>query len=250
MIKEVSEIVSGFKRMGLNDVRQDFLQNRSDRKFFFEAEKLEQILPALIPEYDILEVNHRTFHAYRTCYFDTAGRDLYQWHHNGKGNRFKLRYRQYENGELFFEIKQKKNKNKTEKHRKFMTSFDDLRSKDLADFLRTITGAEMSIYSESLMVGQKRVSLIKKDFSEKLTIDTDLKFEGLHKRFGFHSLAIAEVKHMVKTNSLFLQKMKECRIAETSFSKYCMGMMFAEEHLKSNAFKPLKLKLNAHKYDF
>jgi hypothetical protein len=250
MTEVLPDNLEKFSTIGLYEMGSVFLQNRVDKKFVFPVAKLNELLKGLDLNYRILEINKKRTHSYQTSYFDTPARDLYKWHHNGRGNRYKLRLRHYETGEIFFEIKCKTNKDRTTKHRFRIYQEDDLYKPEFSEFLKCYTGKTINDFHPLLKVGYQRITLIKKDMSEKITIDTGLNFAGNTLHFGIPTLVVAEVKQQKKSPSFFLDKLKTHKLAETAFSKYIAGMIFTEPHLKSNAFKTLKRKLNTNKHDY
>ena len=56
---------------------------------------------------------------------------------------------------------------------------------------------------------------------------------------------IAEIKqNKYKANSAFIQIIRDMKIPEMRFSKYCMGMLHVNKDLKYNQFKPKLMQIN------
>src|SRR4051812_18873006 len=94
------------------------LMNRTDTKFLFTTDQFETVLNEVAPYYKVLEVNGKRLNHYKTLYYDTSDLALYNKHHNGKLNRYKIRHRTYvESDTGFLEVKFKNNKGRTIKNR-------------------------------------------------------------------------------------------------------------------------------------
>ena len=78
MIKFNLENTSNFSPISLNQMDGVKLMNRSDTKFTFGYSKLASLLEKLIPYYQLLEINGKRIHSYKSLYFDTqeSERDL------------------------------------------------------------------------------------------------------------------------------------------------------------------------------
>src|SRR5690606_7937868 len=94
------------------------LQDRIDTKYVFGLSELCSILPQIIDQYRVFEINEKRISRYRTLYFDTHDFNIYLHHHNGQGSRYKVRARKYVDSDLsFFEVKHKNNRKRTIKSR-------------------------------------------------------------------------------------------------------------------------------------
>ncbi len=222
------------------------LMNRHDSKFVFHRNLLLSVLEELQSDYRILEVKGNRLSRYETIYFDTEDFLFYHLHHNGKRNRLKVRIRQYVDiGLTFMEIKKKNNKSRTVKKRikvgKLSQQFDQ---QGLA-LLKAYTDLDPKSIRPTLHVNFKRITLVCRDMSERLTIDIDLVTSNSTRQKDFRNIVIAEVKQDGKNlHSPFFKVMRKYRIHENRFSKYCMGIIYTHPGIKINRFKPRILKLN------
>ena len=95
----------------MNEVR---LMNRVDRKFCFNRVDLQEILDTVSDDYYMLHIDTEHMLHYSTIYFDTSANDMFNAHHNGKLNRYKVRKRKYDiSGKSFLEVKFTNNKGRT-----------------------------------------------------------------------------------------------------------------------------------------
>lgn len=234
---ELNDCIHAFRPVSLAEMDAVALINRIDTKFVIPRSKLEQILESLIPDYRILDIGGIRLHPYDSLYFDDANHRLYLMHHNGRGNRFKLRLRKYgSTGAVFMEVKRKTNTGRTVKERRKTTGFSEVPDAAQLDFFNKAGGLTCS-WTYSLRIGFNRITLVSTDPPERVTIDLDLHVEDPDNRCGLGGSVIAEVKQGSRAPSGFLSLMKRMRIHPGSISKYCLGMSLLKCDIKYNLFK-------------
>jgi hypothetical protein len=227
----------------LNSVQ---LLNRNDTKFIFHQNNLPHILEKLSPFYKILKIDDTYTFSYDNHYFDTEDFLFYHQHHNEKRNRYKVRYRSYSTtGEIFFEIKTKNNKNRTLKKRFPVEEWNqDLGKKEYKFITNNIDISPQSLKS-ILNIQFKRITLVDKNFTERLTIDMQLSIKNGKNSKKFDNLIITEIKqNKYNVKSKFIQILRDIKISEMRFSKYCIGIISVNNDIKKNRFKPKLLQLN------
>ncbi len=115
----ISEIISKYNGISLREMDAVKLMNRTDRKYWFHRSYLVDILADVVQDYYILEVDKERNLPYSTTYYDTKNDDMYDNHHRGKMNRYKIRRRNYiSTKSSFLEVKFKSNKGRTIKVRR------------------------------------------------------------------------------------------------------------------------------------
>lgn len=206
---------------------------RRDIKFLFHKTDLPDILTSLKDDYILVTHHGKSSQVYATTYYDSSDLKYYLAHHNGHGNRMKVRTRTYEDGSSFFEIKQKTNKGITLKERQ---NFEEQYIEGLAPKLEVI---------------YERITLYDNHLQEKLTIDFNLKYLEGDKTINYPELIIAESKKIKNVSSSFITLMKVKRIEKVSLSKYCLGIVSLFNDVKKNNFKGLVNKIQKlnNKYD-
>jgi len=241
-MSSLNSILNTFDPITLKEMEAVTLLDRTDTKFTFKAEKLPEILNELKDHYKVLDVNGVKLNKYETLYFDTPEFFLYTQHHNGKLNRYKVRFRRYvDTGLNFFEVKFKSNKGRTIK--------DRVKRKDLHENIEgkseSLLNEKTPLSSENLKpviwVNYTRITLVSKHTTERLTIDTKLHFRNSISEKSIPTLVIAEVKQEKSKKSIFISLMNKHKINNSSISKYCFGILSLYENVKKNNFK-YKLK--------
>jgi hypothetical protein len=226
------------------------LLNRIDTKYVIHQDKLNGYLKAISENYKLLMIGGKSIHPYETSYFDTPGFHLYQMHHNGKRNRFKLRFRKYVNsGITYFEIKSKNNNSRTIKNRLLIERVSEILDESLVRFIGEHTPGEYHNFVPALKVFFDRLTFVNKNANERLTVDLNLRYSSVSGEKQIDKLVIIEVKEEMHAASPFRQLMKSERQTLNYFSKYCMGLACLNKDLKMNRFKNKIISLNKLGYD-
>ena len=236
---KLNEVLQGFSGIKLEEMSQVKLMNRTDRKYWFNADLLPEILDAVKDDYFALEIDGNFLLPYATTYYDTQDNDMYSEHHRGKLNRFKIRRRNYATTSTsFLEIKFKSNKGRTVKER-IPTDYQrpEFNTTEY-NFINNHCPYDTKNLSPVLINGFNRLTLVNKNMRERCTIDQNIRFKGQDNKFTLEHLVIVEVKtEGHNAFSPIIQALKERRIKTSGFSKYCIGRSIADNHLKINTFK-------------
>ena len=221
------------------------LMNRSDTKFTFSVQKLPILLKKLVPFYDVLEINGKRLHSYKSLYFDTDDRKFYNDHHNRRVNRHKIRFREYEDsGLIFLEVKCKNNKGKTIKKRMKVNKIPNTLSNDHQRYVTNIMGYSLPVSSKQ-WINFNRVTLVHKKQKERLTIDVNLNYSDGIANGDLSKVIIAEVKQeRMSRSSDFIRIAKDLKIYPMRLSKYCFTTMQIDHSLKKNRFKEKQIFIN------
>jgi len=237
-MQNIVEILKSFDPISLAELQSHALMSRFDTKFKFHIDRLPEFLEQVSKDYYILDINNIRLHKYETLYFDTEEFQLFVQHHNVARNRYKIRFRRYADSNLiFFEIKQKNNKNFTVKQRIQHKSVEDSLLNETGDFLKENTKLKPGDFKPKLWVYYYRMTLVNKKSEERLTIDIDPSFSMNGTSAAFEPLVIAEVKQAKFIRSPFLALMRKNHIHVESISKYCLGVYLTNKNIKKNNFK-------------
>lgn len=233
-----------FESVSLSELSGVSLMDRQETKFVFNSSLLNEILQNLSSNYKVLDIDGKRSFGYDSLYFDTDSFDLYKFHHNGKKNRLKVRFRKYlETGISFFEVKYKKFGTRTIKKR---IQVNDIHAELNAEEKELIEVAQFSkeLLKSKLSVYYNRITLASFERHERITIDYNLEYENDGKRFPVGDLVIAELKQpKASFLSPFVKEMKNHHIGSLSISKYCIGVALTEPTVKHNNFKPKLLSI-------
>ena len=215
------------------------LMNRTDTKFVTTEDRLCALLEMATDDYYIQEIDGERNSEYDTTYMDTTTFDMYNEHQWGHANRQKIRFRTYVGSGLqFMEVKTKNNHGRTKKKRIEVTDMD-LNDTDKLQFL-----AKHLRYSTDTLIPAvnnhfRRITLVNRQKTERLTIDSDLQFNNLvsGQHLDMDGLVIIELKRDGLLPSPVLEMLRTLRIHPHGFSKYCMGSALTNGNLPVNRFK-------------
>ncbi len=232
------ENLNTFESISLEEMNVVKLLDRVDTKFTFHIDKLNEILSIISNDYKILTINNLRFARYETRYYDTPAYEMYTKHHNGKLNRKKVRFRTYMDTNIhYFEVKNKTNKGRTIKTR-LRREMNDYNITDNAKaLLETKTQYLTEELQEAIRIFYKRITLVSKNMTERLTIDFEMRYVLNEKEKEYPNLVIAELKQDKSSKSHFAVLMNTLKIKDISMSKYCLGVASLADNVKKNNFK-------------
>lgn len=230
----------------LDEMNNVQLLNRVDTKFVLTEQQLLRALHNVGDRYRVLDVQGVRLNHYRSLYFDSPDFGMYLQHHNGKQNRYKVRFREYVDSELqFLEVKMKTSKQRTIKRRTQIAGMMETFDAQALDFLRDTYPANATELVPKLWNHFVRITLVSQRAIERLTLDLHLKFRRNRMEVWFSDIAIAEVKQeKFSIQSDFVQQMRALGLRPTGFSKYCIGAARLYPFLKQNRFKATFLLLD------
>ena len=239
-------LLNDLQTISLDELDKVKLLDRKDTKFVFNQIQLPSILEKIKPYYRILEINNSLIFNYDNTYFDTHDFLFYNQHHNEHRKRFKVRFRKYSNtNKSYFEIKIKNNKNRTVKKRLPVDEINNCLGEKEKDMVSKIIGLPPNQLAPILNVQFSRITLADNSFKERLTIDNNLSVKNGSGNKIFDQLVISEIKQKkYNPKSDFIQILRNLKIPEMRFSKYCMGMLHVNKEIKYNRFKPKLLQIN------
>lgn len=234
------DILGRYEPITLDEMSAVRLMNRVDTKFVTTRERLCQLLSLAQRDYRVQTVNGQRWQTYSTTYWDTDRFDMYLMHVRGHAGRQKLRFRTYVGSGLqFMEVKTKDNHGRTRKKRIRVTDMrlDDPEKKQ---FLVQYLHEDIMRLRPALSNEFRRITLVNRGMTERLTIDTALRFhnETTDIRRDMGDLVIVELKRDGLCPSPILGMLRMLRIKPHGFSKYCMGAALTNPQLPHNLVKP------------
>lgn len=251
--QQIGKILDDFDPITLLEMDRVKLMNRVDTKFAFSIKEFITFLPELKENYKVLEITKtnssdieetRTPY-YESLYLDDADFSFFKDHHNGRTNRFKVRFRKYvESNLIFLEIKHKL-KGRTHKSRIKVDEIPTHLTEKHLDYIHSIVTNKSGL-RPVMWNSFYRMTLVNKTENERLTLDFDLTFKWENHLQNFDNLIIAELKQeTVNRNSAFFALMKQKCIRPYRLSKYCIGSieLYGGSALKFNRFKKKLLTL-------
>lgn len=235
----LNETVSRLNPISLGEMDSIKLMERVDTKYVFKVDQIPEILSHLKSHYRILEVDGCRMVNYESLYYDTPTFDLYYKHHQGKMNRYKIRFRKYVESNLsFFEVKYKNNKSRTIKKRIKQDDIQLSLTETTKGFLSKHAFPVSLMVEATMYVYYKRLTLVNNNLTERVTIDIDLNYAKLNnQKVQFKNLAIVEIKQDKASKSEMALLLKKKHLRQGSISKYCLGIATLFDEVRKNNFK-------------
>ncbi|MDT3366098.1 MAG: polyphosphate polymerase domain-containing protein [Bacteroidota bacterium] len=238
------ELLAAMRPITLDEMDSIRLMNRIDTKYCTDMATLREVLrDADRHGYRVVEVDGLRLCPYNSLYYDTDGLGMFRDHHNRKLTRQKVRTRVYvSSGTTFLEIKRKNNKGRTKKKRLEIPSgeFMDFRPDTAADaFLTQISGYQPEDLKPRLETLFDRITLVNAAMTERLTIDTSLRFvnHDTGANAGLGSAVIIELKQDGRAESEMKRILLDRRVKPIRVSKYCIGTTVTNPGVTSGRFK-------------
>ena len=227
------------------------LMNRTDTKFVTNKQKLAQLLELAQGQYYAQQIDDARIANYRTVYWDTPEYRFFLEHHNGRAPRQKIRVRTYvDSGLTFLEVKTKNNHGRTKKKRITVPDHDRAVIVEAggSEFTKQLTGETFDDINPTVQNRFQRITLVNKGKTERLTIDFNVQFHNFETEtdVGTGELVIIELKRDGNVYSPVLEILRRLRIKPSGFSKYCIGSVMTNDHLKNNLFKEKLVRISKY----
>ena len=232
----------------MNEVR---LQNRADTKYTFNIRSLGEILETASESYRLLTINNLSVQEYRTLYFDLPDLRFYFDHHKGLRSRYKVRFREYNHtGQVYLEIKEKNNRDKTVKERMLVKKIETDLSGESVQFIENFIKIDAKQLIPSIWTRFSRLTLVSEHEHQRITLDMNISFEGHSAKKELPYLVICEIKQERNySQNRFSKILKSHRIYPYNISKYGIGTAILKPTIKQNRFKEKLITLNKLKND-
>lgn len=236
--------VENIPAISLEEMDSVKLLNRIVSKYVTDVSTLVLLLEdARTSGYRALETSGAKVSPYTTVYYDTPGLEMFLDHHNRRLVRQKVRTRIYENsGDAYLEIKRKDNHGRTRKKRTPIPSgelMDFAGDRDACDYLARHSAFTAAMLKPVLSTSFRRITLVNAAKTERLTIDTSVRFSNC--RTGLGSNLKDAVIIELKQDGRFASQMKgillDHRIKPLRVSKYCIAETLTDPSAKKNRFK-------------
>ena len=136
-------------------------------------------------------------------------------------------------------MKNKNNHRRTRKKRISIKEFN-IEGQEKHDFLKGLCWWDVDSLQPALRNWFNRITLVNKNKTERVTIDTELKFYNYvsAQDQSLDQAVIIELKRDGNQPSPLLTILRDLRIQPHGFSKYCIGTALSNPNVKQNRFKP------------
>ncbi len=223
------------------------LLDRMDKKYLLTKFQLKEIITELKEKFYILQIWEKKIFSYDNIYMDTEDYKFYNDHQSRKKNRIKVRTRLYEDSDLaFFEFKQKKGWVTRKFRYEFPVTEHWIMTKWKTRFFEWVYKSfypldEVPQIFPSIKTKYKRITLVSKDSSERVTIDFDIKVSDLRNKWkekvDLKDLVIIESKSMSESAFITDLMIDKWFNRARSCSKYSLWIIYSKLTEKFDTFK-------------
>lgn len=195
---------------------------RFETKYLIDNYNIKDIIDLLSNEYLMVVNGTQKVFGYHSLYFDTSNLMMWNDHELDKEFRQKIRIREYDNGLKFLEIKEKNN-GQTIKTRIPVESYN---LNDEINWISNNLKYDTKDLVKSLDVRYHRMAFIKKDKSERITIDFDIQYHNYltNNDYNINKIMILEIKKPYIENNKIENVLNDKFIYKQKFSKYHEGI--------------------------
>ena len=236
--------LEAFAPISLAEMDAVKLMNRVDTKYLTDNETLVAVLrDAAAAGYRVLVADNSRISPYDSIYFDTEGLRMFTDHRNQKLHRQKVRTRAYVNsGEAFLEIKRKNNRGRTKKKRTGipMAELPDFRADAAAcRYLDEWSDFRAEDILPTLETAFDRITLVNPALTERITIDTDLRFKNFRtgREAVLRNAVIIELKQSGRAASPMKGILLDHRVKVARLSKYCIAVTLTDPSARAGRFR-------------
>ncbi len=212
------------QRISLEESKKIKIFKRFESKYILWEDYVIDFIKLLEKDYFLVVDKNQILFPYHSLYFDTDKLAMWNDHENEKQIRQKIRIREYNDNSKFLEIKEKNNE-QTIKTRIPVESYNiDNETNWISHNLKYDTRN----LSRSLDVKYNRMTFIKKDKTERITIDFDLEYYNYHTKKSWKTTinqVIVEIKKSHKENNE-VENMLNNKLLfyKQKYSKYYWGI--------------------------
>jgi len=220
----INNILKTYHSLSLENAERVKLMNRIDTKYIITIDDVFSLLNALRQNYHVLEISSQRTGTYTSIYYDTSDRKMFYSHVTGRLPRYKVRERTYsQNGQKFFEVKQKDNKRRTFKQRISILE----NSSEVNDWLPQQAPFNSEDLSPVLVNSFERITLINNEHTERVTVDFNIQFSAPTGAVTpiYDRIAIVELKQNKTAESFVRKYLRSNGVHPKSVSKFCMGLL-------------------------
>ena len=245
-------LVERFDPVGLDQLNAKAeMLARIDNKYVVHRQNLQPLLEQLPEHFEILSIDNQRAFGYQTRYFDDPQRSAYHEHHQGLRKGFKVRIRRYLDTQLcYLEVKLKGQRGMTLKHRlpHDPEEFESLNQEALS-FARSNYQAHyqkpFNYHLEAALdLFYRRITLVAKQGSERMTLDTQLRFNNANQSLALDpQLFIVEIKSKLGRGLADRYLRSHHQRPTSKCSKYCIGMAALGQVSRFNRFIPTMRQL-------
>jgi hypothetical protein len=238
--------IDAFEPLSDQEVQKVKFSDKEEMIFSFNCTFLPQLIESTKGDYSILIHNGKKYSSYKLLYFDTPKNRFYLDAHNGKRNRFVVRFRQcIESNITYFEVKYI---NKKGRKKKKKIEVDEIKTtlgeEEIALLKKVMPKKKARKLTPRITCEFKRFVLINKQNKHKVTVDSDMKFTNNSSEIHYSDITTATIlQERYDRSSKINAVLRESGIRQGQIGNYALGMsIFGDQ--KTNIYKEKEYRIN------
>ena len=187
-------------KISLEESKNIKIFKRFESKYILDEDYVNDFIELLENDYFLVTDKNQILFHYHSLYFDTPKLAMWNDHENDKQIRQKIRIREYDDNSKFLEIKEKNNE-QTIKTRIPVKSYN---INEETNWISHNLKYDTKNLLKSLDVKYDRMTFIKKNKTERITIDFNLEYYNYHTNKIWkttNNQVIIEIKKSYKENN-------------------------------------------------
>lgn len=238
--------IDAFESLSTPEVQKVKFTDKKELIYSFSRSLLPLLIESTKADYSILTHNGKKYNSYKLLYFDTPRNRFYLDGHNGKRNRFVVRFRQCVDSNItYFEVKYMNKKGRKKKKKITVADIkNSLGEEEIALLKKVMPKKKARKLSPRITCEFKRFVLINKQNNHKVTVDSDLKFTNNSSEIHHSAITTATIlQERYDRTSKFMAVLRELGIRQSQIGNYALGMsIFGIQ--KTNIYKEKTYKIN------
>ncbi len=240
------EKITAYEPVPVMEIEKVKFSDREEINYTFQNSLLSSLIESSKEYYSIITEGDRKYNSYKLLYFDTPKNRFYVDAHNGKRNRFVVRFRQcIESNTTYFEVKyiNKRGRNRKKKI-KVPNIKTTLGEEELALLKKVMRKKKACKLEPRLTCEFKRFMLKAKQANDKVIVDSEIRFTYNDSKTHDLDLSLIKIRQERYTGaSKFIEILRGYGVRRGQLSNYERGMsIFASQ--KTNIYKEKNNRIN------
>ena len=243
---DFTKIIDAFEPLSALEVKKVKFSDKEEMTYTFNNSFLPQLIESTKGDYSIITNGGKKYSSYKLLYFDTPKNRFYLDAHNGKRNRFVVRYRQCIDSNItYFEVKYMNKKGRKKKKKIKVDEIKTILGDEELDLLKKVMRKKKARKLKPRITCEfKRFILINRQNNHKVIVDSNMKFTNNNSDTHYSDIALAKIiQERYDRNSKFVAALRESGIRQGQIGNYALGMsIFGNQ--KSNLYKEKENRIN------
>ena len=240
------EKIAAFEPVSDLEIEKVKFSDREEINYTFQNSLFSSLIASTKDYYSIITKTDKNYTTYKLLYFDTPKNRFYIDAHNGRRNRFIVRFKQcVESNTTFFEVKYINKKGRKRKKKIKVDNIKTVLGKEEIALLKKVMRKKKARKLEPrLACDFKRITIKAKQANDRVIIDSEINYTYNDSNTHSLNLSMVNIKQERFTGaSKFIEILRDNGVRRGQMSYYEQGMsIFASQ--KTNFYKEKNSRIN------